>query len=90
MRIFVFPMYSNTRNLAGDSGLTIPISIIRAIPDWHFYVAFPETWSQQERGLFLFKDLPNLLGEDRRPLNDLWTPVLDEGLQKVCEPAQNR
>ena len=60
MRIFVFPMYSNTRNLAGDSGLTIPISIIRAIPDWHFYVAFPETWSQQERGLFLFKDLPNV------------------------------
>ena len=53
-------MYSNTRNLAGDSGLTIPISLIRAIPDWHFYVAFPVSWNRQEKGLGLFKNLRNV------------------------------
>ena len=53
-------MFSNSRNLAGDSGLTIPVSIIRAIPDWHFYVAFPESWSRQEKGLDLLRDLPNV------------------------------
>ena len=60
MRIFVLPMYSNTRNLAGDSGLTIPISIIRTIPEWHFYVAFPERWSRQDKGLALLEGLPNV------------------------------
>lgn len=60
MRIFNLFMYSNTRNLAGDSGLTIPISLIRTIPEWHFYVAFPVAWNRQEKGLKLLKDLPNV------------------------------
>lgn len=60
LRVYVHPMVSNARNLAGDSGITIPLSYIRAIPDWHFYFGIPDAWAKLERALKLFEGLDNV------------------------------
>lgn len=60
LRVYVHPMVSNTRNLAGDSGITIPLSWIRAIPDWHFYFGIPDEWAKLEKALELFEGLSNV------------------------------
>lgn len=60
LRIYVHPMVSNTRNLAGDSGITIPLSWIRLIPDWHFYFGIPDEWAKLEKALRLFEGLQNV------------------------------
>ncbi len=60
MRIYVHPMLSNTRNLAGDSGFTIPVSLMRAFPDWRFYFGMPIEWPRLERALKVLQEMPNV------------------------------
>lgn len=60
LRVYVHPMISNTRNLAGDSGLTIPVSYMAAIPEWHFYFGIPDEWAKLEPALEKVRAVKNV------------------------------